>query len=417
MIKSKGKFSTLFIAGLVLGSIALTQNNAQADTVDSNVNANAVSAVKADAAEVPATNLEVSDNGADQSAVLTTSPAQTGDEAAATSNDAAATTSAQADQTASTQASIYMDTQAVAANVLSELNNLRAQNNLPAINNVDSLNGYAQSRADVQVGRGGVSHADWSSDAMAPYDHDAKEALANWDIASLPNDPYQVAVHFIKNFYTEEKAPEGTFGHRKALLDPYLSNVGVGVSMGNGIMVVALEFGNDAATESSYDQQAVQSYNDTFKNGFANYSRYDKSSLNDTDHTTKTDNYVPFDTKGEVSTFDSLVDMVDRNGNVYDSPRLAPWTTWYTDILARINGKLYYRVSNNGFVSINDVRASAYVDLYLSTPQPLEIFNDNMVSTGRYTQPNTEYHVDRRTMDGTALRVGEGQWVINITNG
>lgn len=75
MIKSKGKFSTLFIAGLVLGSIALTQNNAQADTVDSNVNANAVSAVKADAAEVPATNLEVSDNGADQSAVLTTSPA------------------------------------------------------------------------------------------------------------------------------------------------------------------------------------------------------------------------------------------------------------------------------------------------------------------------------------------------------
>lgn len=417
-MKSNSKFSTLFIAGLVLGSIALAQNDAQADTTDSSNHANVVSSVNKNTDEVSTADLETQNNVPDQPNLTTESADQSGDTTiVGDSNENTATTPVQANQTAATQASSYMDTQAVAADVLSELNNLRAQNNLAALSNVDSLNGYAQSRADVQVGRGGVSHADWSSDAMAPYNNDAKEALANWDLASLPNDPYQVATHFIKNFYTEEKAPEGTFGHRKALLDPYLSTVGVGVSIGNGIMVVALEFGNDAATESSYDQQSVQSYNETFKNGFANYSKYDKSSLNDTDHTTVTANYIPYDTNGIVSTFGSLVNMVDRNGNVYDSPRLGPWTSWYTDILARINGQLYFRVSNNGFVSINDVRASAYVDLYLTTPQPLEIFNDNLNSTGQYTQANKEYHVDRRTMDGSALRIGEGQWVPNITNG
>lgn len=406
---SKGKLSSLFIAGLVLGSLTLV-DNVKADTTSADDGQAQVTAVTADTNDASAT--ATGQNNATQpvyNALQTNEQTTVNSAATAASNPVAST----GPQTSATQASANVDTQAVAVDVLTELNNLRSQNGLPKLNNVDVLNGYAQNRADMQVGRGSINHDYWSSSAMAPYNYNNKEALGSWDVASLPNDPYQIAVHFINNFYTEQKAPEGDFGHRKAMLDPYVSSVGVGVSIGNGLFVVALEYGSDATANNSYNQTDMSNYNASYSYGYANPSQYDKSSLNDEDHTTFTKVYTPNDFNVVVDVLDTTANMVDKNGNVYSSPRLSPYSQWYSDILALINGQAYFRVSKDGFVSANDVRASSYMDMTATIPQSVAVYNDNFQPTGAYTTANVPYHVDRRSINGQFLRVGYGQWILN----
>lgn len=450
-IKKKG-LTSLFVTGLILGSAYMTQNTVKAD--DLSKTNDSVEAVQSGTTNeqtiAAATNDEqaVVNNSQGKTAVTNGGQSDTNDGqlTMATSDqqmetntnsvksdtninsklpnsgsinlsiddEQSVTNSITApDQTASaTQASSYVDTDAVSSSILNELNNLRAQNGLSQMYRSEQLVKFAQYRANQMATAQVADHSGWEPSLAAPYDQNPAENVGSAPLQYLPDDANAIGIWFIKNFYTEEYDSESNYGHRKNLLEPYTKYVGIAAAISNGNIFVAMDFGNDPAAQSSFNQKDMANYLDSYHYNFANNSVYDKISY-DTDHT-RTSNYYPADIIGGVTTkSNQLTNVYHRDGSQYPSLHLAPNTQWASDIIANINNHLYMRVTTDGFVDIDEVMPWATIKSgnYLTVQRESPIYDDNFNNTGRTVPAGSEWSVDRAALNSSYYRIGTNQWV------
>lgn len=357
------------------------------------------------------------------SALLTTALGGTIINADAT-NDTDTTTTATtngASLTATTQASYSdIDVAAVKANMLTELNRLRAQNDLHPLTSVTVLNNYAQSRTDSFINTGVDNHSNWSSKDMYPYNLTAEENISQMPFSMInTTDPLAIAQKVINEFYVEEYNKNPDYGHRKNMLNPYIHYVGIGVTVAdNGMMYFSQEMGNDETARDQYDPNTIASYDVTRRNDYANPSKYDiaDSKRTNADYATR-DNYQIADIRGGVSTKNYETPLYDRYGVVKDDLSLAPNSDWLTDVIATINGKTYYHVSTNGFVAADDVLPWAKF-LYgssITTTTQADIYDNNGNLTGRKVAAGSKMAIDRRAVNpqnkAKMYHIGVNAWV------
>lgn len=326
---------------------------------------------------------------------------------------------------AKTQATTSVDTSAIKAAMLTEINDLRAQNGLNSLTSVDVLNNYAQERTDgFAYGVGVDAHVGWNSANMAPYNLTAEENIAQVPLGTLSNDPTAIAKSITQEFYQEKNDKIPDYGHRKNMLNPYIGYIGIGVTVGtNGMIYFAQEMGNDAdyAAKSTLNQR--NAYYQTTLNDYANPSKYDvidqqrQNSSAAADYVQNGSKYTYFDLRGGASTRDSYVNMYDRDGNIYTNLRLAPQTDWASDIVSIINGTYFLHVSTNGFVKAADVLpwASFLSGITVTANKNAVIYDDYGNPTSRSVAQGSAWVTDRRSINFVSntkyLRIGTNAWL------
>lgn len=285
------------------------------------------------------------------------------------------------------------------------LNRLRSQNDLKPLTSVDVLNNYAQARTDSFITSGGVDdHSNWHSANMYPYNYTAEENIAQMPFSMIGStDPLIIAEKITDEFYSETYDSNPDFGHRKNMLNPYISYVGIGVSVSNtGMIYFSQEMGNDQESYSKYDPTDVKDYYMTKYNDYANPSKYDLADANrkGADYTQRKD-YTTADLRGGVTTKNYVTPVYDRYGNKSKDLELAPNSDWISDIVATINGKKYYHVSTNGFVSAADVLPWAKF-LYgssVTATTDAKVYDNNGNFTGKIVPKDSKWIMDRRAVN------------------
>lgn len=330
-------------------------------------------------------------------------------------------TNSSADTTATTQAAYNdIDIASVKIALLSELNNLRAQNGLPALKSVEVLSSYAQTRTDSFVNHGVDNHANWDKSQMYPYSLTAEENISQMPYYMIGStDPATIAQKVTQEFYNEMYDSNPNYGHRKNMLNPYINYVGIGVSISsNGLVYVAQEMGNDQASYDQYDPNDVYAYYLTKYNDYANASKYTLSNTNkdDPDYTSR-DGYQTADMRGGVTTKDYTTSLYDRYGNKRTDLELSPNSDWISDVVATINGKNYYHVSTNGFVSADDALpwARFLYGIHVRTTTNAVVYDNNGNITGESVPANSEWNVDRRAVNprtnNKMYRIATNAWI------
>lgn len=322
-----------------------------------------------------------------------------------TNSDATADTSSTSTTTKTQAGYENIDLASVKLAMLNELNRLRSQNNLKPLTSVDILNNYAQARTDSFITSGGVDdHSNWHSANMYPYNYTAEENIAQMPFSMIGStDPLIIAEKITDEFYSETYDSTPDFGHRKNMLNPYISYVGIGVSVSNtGMIYFSQEMGNNQESYSKYDPTDVKDYYMTKYNDYANPSKYD---LADTDRKgadyTQRKDYVTADMRGGVTTKNYVTPVYDRYGNKNKDLELAPNSDWISDIVATINGKKYYHVSTNGFVSAADVLPWAKF-LYgssVTATTDAKVYDNNGNFTGKIVPKDSKWIMDRRAVN------------------
>jgi len=314
-----------------------------------------------------------------------------------------------------------IDTAAVKAAMLSELNRLRSQNGLTQLTSVDVLNNYAQVRTDSFISTGNIdNHAGWKSINMYPYNYTAEENISQMPFSMIgTTNPTAIAQKVTHEFYSETYDSEPNYGHRKNMLNPYINYVGIGVSVSStGMVYFSQEMGNDQAAYSKYDPADVNKYYLTKYNDYANVSKYDLADTKKTsaDYTSR-DDYETADIRGGVTTKDYLTPLYDRYGNKSDELQLSPNSDWLSDVIGIINGKYYYHVSTNGFVSADDVLpwASFLYGYSITTTGVTKVYDNSGNYTGKTVEPNSRWIVDRRAVNpitqAKMYRIGTNAWI------
>ena len=69
----------------------------------------------------------------------------------------------------------------------------------------------------------------------------------------------------------------------------------------------------------------------------------------------KASNVYVYQNKNQVIQTNNNQQLVDSKGNTVTNRSLLANTAWYTDRIATINGKSYYRVATNEFVPVDAV--------------------------------------------------------------
>ncbi|WP_129044931.1 CAP domain-containing protein [Companilactobacillus metriopterae] len=316
-----------------------------------------------------------------------------------------------------------IDIEATKQAILKELNRLRSQNGLPTLQTRTELNTYAQKRTDSLSSEGQLdNHIGWSASQMAPYNYNAAENISLMGYSLINStDPTTISQKMIKEFYLETHDPKPDFGHRKSMLNPYVSYVGIGITItSNGVIYVAQEFGNDAAASSSVNQNNNYNYFLSRSNDYANVSKYDlvDSSKTSSDYT-KTANYTYLDLRGGVTVPNNSIPVYDRNGNKLNNVVLAPNNEYSSDMIAIMNNSYFFHISENQFVSSNDVLSWAS---FLSSQKPITannfvpIYDNNGKLSGRYVEKGSTWVIDRVTVNmqtnaGKMYRVGTNAWL------
>lgn len=331
--------------------------------------------------------------------------------------DASSTTSTK------TQAANYenIDLAAVRVAMLNELNRLRSQNNLAPLTPVNVLSNYAQARTDSFITSGGVDdHSNWHSANMYPYNFTAEENIAQMPFSMIGStDPLIIAEKITNEFYSETYDSTPDFGHRKNMLNPYINYVGIGVSISDtGMIYFSQEMGNDKASYSKYDPNDINDYYMTKYNDYANPSKYDLADINrkGADYTQRKD-YVTADLRGGVTTKDYSTSVYDRYGEKRTDLELAPNSDWISDMVATINGKKYYHVSTNGFVSAADVLPWAKF-LYgssVTATTDAKVYDNNGNFTGKIVHKDSRWVMARRAVNPKThlkmYRIGTNAWL------
>lgn len=242
------------------------------------------------------------------------------DSSLTTTNSDTTTDTSSTSTTTKTQAGYEnIDLASVKLAMLNELNRLRSQNDLKPLTSVDVLNNYAQARTDSFITSGGVDdHSNWHSANMYPYNYTAEENIAQMPFSMIGStDPLIIAEKITDEFYSETYDSNPDFGHRKNMLNPYISYVGIGVSVSNtGMIYFSQEMGNDQESYSKYDPTDVKDYYMTKYNDYANPSKYDLADANrkGADYTQRKD-YTTADLRGGVTTKNYVTPVYDRYGN------------------------------------------------------------------------------------------------------
>lgn len=356
------------------------------------------------------------------STLLTTTLGGTVIKAESIDNSAAETATTNDSSLMATTQSSYedIDVAAVKANMLTELNRLRSQNNLQPLISVNVLNNYAQSRTDSFTNTGVDNHSNWNTSDMYPYNLTAEENISQMPYSMIgTTDPLTIAQKVTNEFYSEEYDRTPDYGHRKNILNPYVTYVGIGVTVAdNGMIYFSQEIGNDEASRDKFDPSTIANYDATRQNDYANPSKYDiaDSKRTSADYTTR-DDYQIADIRGGVSTKNYDTPLYDRYGNKRDDLDLSPNSDWLSDIIATINGKTYYHVSNNGFVSSKDVLPWAKF-LYgssITTTTEANIYDNNGNFTGRKVAAGSKMAIDRRAINPLTkikmYHIGVNAWV------
>lgn len=309
---------------------------------------------------------------------------------------------------------------AVKVAMLNELNRLRSQNNLNSLTPVDVLNNYAQARATSFVSGGGVdNHANWNSANMYPYNFTAEENISQMPYSMIgSSDPLVIAQKVTSEFYNEKYDSSPDFGHRKNMLNPYINYVGIGVSVSStGMLYFSQEMGNSQESYSKYDPTDVKDYYLTKYNDYANPSKYDLADNHKNADYIDRSNYTTADMRGGVTTKNYVTSVYDRYGNKRNDLELAPNSDWISDIVATINGKKYYHVSTDGFVSADDALPWAKF-LYgssVTATMDAKIYDNNGNFTGRIVHKGSKWIMDRRAVNPrTKVRmyhIGTNAWL------
>jgi len=386
---AKTKKVTILLAASLFLATSLGENIALADTV-------------------------VTDNNNPTTATTVKTDSNTAVTTAANNNDANKTT------VTTTPNNNNIDTAAVKTAMFSELNRLRSQNNLQPLTSVAVLNNYAQTRTDSFIDSGGVdNHAGWKSDNMYPYNHTAEENISQMPFSMLgTTDSSIIAQKITHEFYSELYDPEPNYGHRKNMLNPYINYVGIGVTLGNGILYASQEMGNDQATYDKYNPNDIYAYYLTKYNDYSNPSQYDiaDNSHKNADYTRR-DKYSTADVRGGVTTKNHVTQLYDRYGKQQSGLTLSPNSDWLSDLIGIIDGNYYYHVSDNGFVSANDVLpwASFLSGSSITTTTIAKIYDNNGIYTGKTVAANSKWIVDRRAENPLTFskmyRIGTNAWL------
>lgn len=419
---SKTKRAAILVAASALLATSLGGNIAYADVT---ANDNASTASTTDTNTNSNTNVATAtntDSDSNNQVVNNTTSQTTNNTNTTSSTDTSDSTGSVNANTAATTQSSYnnIDISAVRSAMLTELNRLRAQNGLKALTSVPTLNSYAQSRTESFTSTGVDNHAGWNSANMYPYYLDAEENIAQMPYSMLgTTDPTAIAQKITREFYMEMYDPEPNYGHRKNMLNPYIDYVGIGVSVSkNGMIYFSQEMGNDVTSHSKYDASDIYAYYLTNENDYANVSKYDlaDSSRTNEDYATR-DNYSTADIRGGVTTKNQTTAVYDRYGNKRADMSLAPNSSWYSDIIAIIDGNFYYHVSNDGFVSANDALpwATFLAGTTVRATTNAKIYDNNGNYTGHTVTVNSQWIVDRRStnpISGVKMyRIGTNAWI------
>ncbi|WP_099974772.1 CAP domain-containing protein [Lactobacillus terrae] len=316
-----------------------------------------------------------------------------------------------------------IDIEATKQAILKELNRLRSQNGLPTLQTRTELNTYAQKRTDSLSSAGDLdNHIGWNPSQMAPYNYNTAENISLMGYSLINStDPTTVAQKITKEFYSENYDPKPDYGHRKSMLNPYVSYVGIGLKIAsNGVIYVSQEFGNDAAASKSFSDTNNHNYYLSRSNDYANVSKYDlvDSSKTNSDYT-KTANYTYLDLRGGVTVPNNSIPVYDRNGNKLNNVVLAPNTEYSSDMIAIMNNSYFFHISENQFVSSNNVLSWAS---FLSSQTPITannfvpIYDNNGKLSGRYVEKGSTWVIDRVTVNmqtnaGKMYRVGTNAWL------
>lgn len=427
---SKTKRAAILVAASALLATSLGGNIVYADATTStdtnntsvtNTTAADSSTTTADTADKDATVSTATNNNSDTNNQVVSPATKTpSNDTTSTTNSNSDTTSA-ASTTAKTQSTYNnIDIVAVKKAMLVELNRLRAQNDLPALTSVVTLNNYAQSRTDGFTSTGVDNHAGWNSANMYPYYLDAEENISQMPYSMLgTSDPTAIAQKVTHEFYSETYDPEPNYGHRKNMLNPYITYVGIGVSVSsNGMVYFAQEMGNDQASHDKYDASDIYSYYLTNENDYANVSKYDLADANrkNADYVSR-DNYAVADIRGGVTTKNKMTPIYDRNGNKRVDLVLGPDTSWASDIIAIIDGNFFYHVCTNGFVAADDALpwAKFLSGTTVTATTTAKVYNDSGIYAGYTVTPGSSWIVDRRAVNPTTnvkmYRIGTNAWI------
>jgi len=415
---SKTKRAAILVAASALLATSLGGNIAYADvTANSNVSTNTTATTDTNTNNADTNVATATNNSSDaNNQVVNATTDKT------TSNSSDATTTNNNNNTAATTQAKYnsINIVAVKAAMLNELNRLRAQNGLTALISVDTLNSYAQSRTEGFTSTGVDNHAGWNSANMYPYYLDAEENIAQMPYSMLgTTDPTVIAQKITHEFYSEMYDPEPNYGHRKNMLNPYITYVGIGLSVSsNGMIYFSQEMGNDQASHSKYNASDIYAYYLTNENDYANVSKYDVADSNrKSDDYVARDNYATADVRGGVTTKNQQTVVYDRFGNKRADMSLAPNTSWASDIIAIIDGNFFYHVSNDGFVSANDALpwASFLAGTTVRATTNAKLYDDHGNYTGHTVTVNSNWVVDRRAnnpITGIKMyRIGTNLWI------
>ncbi|MFD1472015.1 CAP domain-containing protein [Companilactobacillus mishanensis] len=248
---------------------------------------------------------------------------------------------------------------AIQSAILNELNNLRAQNGLSPVTEVSPLVNLAANRASHLSAMGALDHhAGYNYKDGAPYTAVAGENIGYWYNSSI-TDPTEIAKQIITNLYDDNGI--ATFGHRKNMLNPYFTHVGIGVTINpsNGYIFYTQEFGT-MSNEITANVNAVRNYSAyTGAIGLSSEfpTKFDPSiSSSSTNSNTSSNSVYPGATK-----INAIITPV-RLTTLYTSPAgkksnrsIAGNTSWYTDqVFIDGQGNHWYRVSTSEWAEVND---------------------------------------------------------------
>ena len=108
--------------------------------------------------------------------------------------------------------------------IIEEVNNLRAQNGLNPVVRDEVLMNYAKGKASVQAVQGYLDHESGDPIPQEGYSLTAENLAQNYLWATEE----ETAIEFVKQYYIDEGVP--TLGHRKNMLNPYITRIGVGIA-------------------------------------------------------------------------------------------------------------------------------------------------------------------------------------------
>lgn len=343
-----------------------------------------------------------------------------GDNSVNTSTSASQKSDASSSAISTTPSYNDIDVTAVKMALLNELNRLRAQNGLNPLTPVNVLNNYAQERTDSFTSSGVDNHSGWHSISMYPYNYTAEENISQMPFGMIgTTDPDAIAKKITGEFYNEKYDSNPNYGHRKNMLNPYINYVGIGLTISNyGMVYVSQEMGNDQASYSKYDPKDLNDYYLTNENDYANASQYDiaDDSKTGADYI-KRDDYQTVDVRGGVSTKNYPTPLYDRYANQRTDLELSPNSDWIADIIATINGKNYYHVSDNGFVAAVDALpwASFLYGTRATALTNARVYDNNGNYTGQKVIAGSKWITDRRATnpitDVKMYRIGTNAWI------